>query len=400
MGKKVDVLRGPFDPGGQPATRSGQPLELGFFAWNLACGMTASKAVLADPPRLRDFWHWDTALHLNQLAERIGYEYQVPFGRWRGYGGPSGYNDDSLDFLAAAACLAPVTSTLGLFSTVHVTYKFHPLHIAKLGATIDVVSKGRWGLNVVTGSSNRRENLMFGQQPLDHDLAYDMADEFVTLMKWLWASDEPIDFEGEFYQSFDAVVRPRPLRAPRPILMNAGNSPKGLDFATRHCDWVFITARTLDEYRTMVQRVHELAARHGREVRAATMVYIIMAETEARARELVAWVEDEVDREATHGFLFGGRHVDPRGSLITRHGARLDPNDPWGGLGRDMYLRYAMGLGAWHLYGSYEAVAEQIRALHAAGIESILTCFFDPIRGLHQMEDDVIPLLKKMGLRR
>ena len=152
MAKKVEILRGPFDPGGQPETRSGNAMELGFFAWNLACGMTASKAVLADPPRLRDFWHWDTALHLNQLAERIGYEYQVPYGRWRGYGGPSGYNDDSLDFLAAAACLAPVTTRLQLFSTAHVTYKFHPLHVAKMGATIDYVSKGRWGLNVVTGA--------------------------------------------------------------------------------------------------------------------------------------------------------------------------------------------------------------------------------------------------------
>ena len=101
---------------------------------------------------------------------------------------------DSLDFLAAAACLAPVTTTLGVFSTIHVTYKFHPLHIAKMGATIDFVSRGRWGLNVVTGSSNRRENLMFGQQPFEHDMAYEVADEFMTLMKWLWASDEPIDF--------------------------------------------------------------------------------------------------------------------------------------------------------------------------------------------------------------
>ena len=400
MARKADVTRGPFDPGGQPETRSGNPMELGFFAWNLACGMTASKAVLADPPRLRDFWHWDTALHLNQLAERIGYEYQVPFGRWHGHGGPSGYNDDSLDFLAAAACLAPVTTTLGVFSTIHVTYKFHPLHIAKMGATIDFVSKGRWGLNVVTGASNRVENLMFGQQPMDHDQAYDVADEFVTLMKWLWASEEPIDFEGQYYQSYDARVRPRPLHQPRPILMNAGNSPVGLDFATRHCDWVFITGRTLDEYRRMVQQVHELAGKYGRTVRPATMVYVIMAETDERARAIVEWVENEVDREAINSFIFGGRHTDPKGSFVTRHGAQLSPDDEWGGMGREMYLRYAMGLGAWHLYGSYQTVAEEIRALHEAGIESILTCFFDPIRGLHQMEDDVIPLLRKMGLRR
>jgi alkanesulfonate monooxygenase SsuD/methylene tetrahydromethanopterin reductase-like flavin-dependent oxidoreductase (luciferase family) len=68
-------------------------------------------------------------------------------------------------------------------------------------------------------------------------------------------------------------------------------------------------------------------------------------------------------------------------------------------MGRDMFLNYAMGLGAWKLYGSYDTVAERIRGLHDTGIESILTSFFDPVRGLHQMEDGVIPRLKKMGLR-
>jgi FMNH2-dependent dimethyl sulfone monooxygenase len=399
MGRKVDVLRGPFDPGGQPETRSGNPLELGFFAWNLACGMTASKAVLSDRARLRDFWHWDTALHLNQQAERIGYEYQVPFGRWRGCGGETEYNEDSLDFLTAAACLAPVTSTLGLFSTAHITYRFHPVHIAKIGATIDFVSKGRWGLNVVTGSTNVRENALFGLEPPDHDEAYVMADEFVTLMKWLWAADEPIDFEGQYYQAYDAILRPQPVRRPRPILMSAGASPAGLDFATRHCDWVFLTRPTLDAYRETVQRVQDMAARHGRTVRPATMVYVIMAETDQRAQEIVDWVEAEVDRPAVDTFLFG-RTRDPRSTIIQQYGAALAPTDEWGGIGREQYMRWAMGLSAWHIYGGYESAAEQMRALHDAGVESLLTCFFDPIRGLHQMEDDVLPLLKKMGLRR
>jgi dimethylsulfone monooxygenase len=398
MAREANVRRGPFDPGGQPETRSGNAMELGFFAWNLASGMTASKAVLSDPDRLRNFWHWDTALHLNQLAERIGYEYQVPYGRWRGYGGPSGYNDDSLDFLAAAACLAPVTSRLQLFSTAHVTYRFHPLHVAKMGATIDFVSKGRWGLNVVTGAGNRYENRMFGQEPVEHDTAYDMADEFVTLMKWLWASDEPIDFVGDYYQAYDALLRPKPVRQPRPVLMNAGNSGVGLDFAARHCDLVFMTGRTMAEYRDMVSNVHSLAAKYGRQVRPATMVYVIMAETDAHAKETVDWVENEVDREAISNFMWNVAS-DPNTSFAKRYGAQLDRADEWGGVGREMFLRYAMGLGAWHLYGSYQTVAEEIRALHEAGIESILTCFFDPIRGLHQMEDDVIPLLKKMGLR-
>jgi FMNH2-dependent dimethyl sulfone monooxygenase len=399
VGRKADVLRGPFDPGGQPETRSGNAMELGFFAWNLACGMTASTAVLADPARLRDFWHWDSAMRLNQLAERIGYEYQVPFARWRGYGGPSGYNDDSLDFLAAAACLAPVTQRMALFSTVHVTYAFHPLHVAKMGATIDFVSGGRWGLNVVTGAGNAREIRMFGQEPTEHDRAYDVADEFVTLMKWLWSSDEPVDFDGTHYRAHGALVRPKPLRRPRPILMNAGNSAVGLDFAARHCDWVFLTGRTVEEYAAMVGRVHDLAEKYGRRVRAATMVYVIMAGSDGAARALVDEVEAQVDREAIRNFIWNIAS-DPSHSFAQRYRDVLDRDDPWCGIGREMFMRFAMGLGAWHLYGSYETVAEEIRRLHEAGIESILTCFYDPLRGLHQMEDDVIPLLRRMGLRR
>ena len=78
----------------------------------------------------------------------------------------------------------------------------------------------------------------------------------------------------------------------------------------------------------------------------------------------------------------------------------MDENDEWGGMGREMYMRWALGLSAWHVYGGVESVAEQMRQLQETGLESLLTCFFDPIRGIHLMEDGVMPILKKMGLRR
>ena len=69
------------------------------------------------------------------------------------------------------------------------------------------------------------------------------------------------------------------------------------------------------------------------------------------------------------------------------------------GVGKDMFLRIALGIGAWQIIGSYETVAERIRELHEIGIESVLMCFFDPLGGLHHMEDEILPILKKMGLR-
>jgi FMNH2-dependent dimethyl sulfone monooxygenase len=395
--KKIELSPEPSDPGGQPPCRSHQPLELGFFAWNVKGGMTASTAVLENPERYQDYWKWPQASRLIKLAEDVGFDYEVPFSRWIGHGGETQYNDSSLDGLTSAAALASITRDILLFSTVHVTYKFHPLHFAKFGATVDHISGGRWALNIVSGYSYR-EMAAFGISPkIPHDLAYEMADEFTTLLKYLWAGDEPIEFIGKYYTVLGAIVSPKAIRRPRPILMSAGNSEVGLDFACRQADWAFITAPTLEAYKTRVEEVHRKAAKYKREVHAATMVYVIMDSTDARANATAEHVAENVDRTATRNFIdtlkaisYGEEFLSPRG----------DEHDPWYGVGKDQFLHIAMGIGAWWLIGSYETVAQQLRALHDIGIESVLVSFFDPLRGLHQTEDDLLPLLKKMNLRR
>ena len=64
-------------------------------------GLSASKAVLADPPRYRDYWHWPTASKLLKEADRIGFDHQVQYGMWKGYGGATQWNDAGLDFATA-----------------------------------------------------------------------------------------------------------------------------------------------------------------------------------------------------------------------------------------------------------------------------------------------------------
>ncbi len=104
--KKVDIIKVPFDPGGQPDTRTGQPVELRFFPLNIKGGKTASKAVLADPARYQNFWEWPNSMCLVQLAEEIGFDYRVPFGRWIAQEGATDYKGAALDFLASAAATA------------------------------------------------------------------------------------------------------------------------------------------------------------------------------------------------------------------------------------------------------------------------------------------------------
>jgi len=68
----------------------------------------------------------------------------------------------------------------------------------------------------------------------------------------------------------------------------------------------------------MVKQVHGMAAKYERTIRPATMVYVIVAETDQRAAEIVKWVEDEVDKEAANSFIFR-RTLDPKTTFVQRH---------------------------------------------------------------------------------
>lgn len=392
---KAEQTRGPFDPGGQPDSATGQPLELSFFAWNVSSGLSATKAVLADPARFRDYWHWPTASRLLAKADRIGFDHQVQYGMWKGYGGATQWNDAGLDFATAGTASATVTQHMNLFSTVHTSFSFHPMHIAKMGACMDFISDGRWGLNIVSGS-NPEAFQMFGLDGRpDSAVLYDMADEFVTLLKYLWAYDDPIDFEGDYYRCYGGFVAPKPVRKPRPILMNAGQSDAGLDFACRQADWAFVTPPSgkIADYVKAIERVRTYADKYQRRLRIGAMCYAVIDETDAKAAETVKWLEEEGDREAIRYFVHS---VTTTGSAMN---IAEDDGDPYVGLGRDQFNRIAAGMIGYQFFGGYETVAEKMRELHQVGVDNLVIGYFDPERGLQQMEEHVIPILKRMGLR-
>jgi len=82
---------------------------------------------------------------------------------------------------------------------------------------------------------------MFGMNPVAHGLRYEMAEEFTTLMEWLWAADENLTFEGRFWKTENAYVAVKPVNG-RPILLSAASSEAGLNYAVKHSDLIFITS--------------------------------------------------------------------------------------------------------------------------------------------------------------
>ena len=171
-----------------------QPLILGLFLPIQQGGWTPSTL-----PRTTD-WRWDYNVALTQQAEALGFDLVFGLAQWtskNGYGGSTRYREVSIDSFITTAALAGVTRRILLISTIHVLYgPWHPVHIAKFGATLDHISGGRWGINVVTGH-RAVEHEMFGWDRIDHDKRYGFAAEFLEVAQRLWSDDENFSFQGD-----------------------------------------------------------------------------------------------------------------------------------------------------------------------------------------------------------
>ncbi len=206
-------------------------LKLGVFAPNADGGL----AITGVPERWQA--RWDDNLNAAQIADRGGLDFFLPIARWKGFGGKNRVREWSFETFTWAAGLASVTERIALFMTVHVPL-VHPVYAAKSLATVDHISRGRAGLNIVCGW-NPKEFGMFGVPLVEK--GYDQAGEWLDIMERAYASDEPFDYEGTYYKLKEVVSRPASLQAPRPVTMNAAFGEPGREFAAHNCDYLFTT---------------------------------------------------------------------------------------------------------------------------------------------------------------
>ena len=400
MAKVADRTTGPYDPHGQPVWPSPNKIYLGPFAWNLNSGCGGTKTTYENVDRRSNYWRWPQGVHIIEEADRMGCEFHVPFARWQGHGGETHFNESQLEFLTVAAGLASRTKRMMLPSTSHVTYFFHPHHFAKWGATIDNMSGGRWGLNVV-GGWIRDEVTLFGVEYPDHDMRYDMCDEFVTYMKLSWEMEEPFDFNGRFFRGKNVYVSPKPVAQPRPVFVQAGYSPAGMNFAAKHCDWLFFINVTgdINDLGAGYKRAQEYMDKYNRKLRIINYTWCVWAETDQKAEEIYKAQIDNVDEIPAAWFTYRG--LDQPG---TKGGSSFAAPLSTGStlreaVGEGNYIRNGL-LAGRAIVGGYDSVAEHMRIMKTEyGQDGFLNCWLDPLEGTHMTENHIIPRLVKMGMR-
>jgi FMNH2-dependent dimethyl sulfone monooxygenase len=363
-------------PGSPLAKAFEQPLMLGVF-------LNLQDIHLSTLPTTST-WTFDYNAEVVRKADALGFELAFSRTQWLPKGGYDG--DASLDAFVALGAMAAITRNILLISTIHVLYgPIHPLHLAKYGATLDHISKGRWGINIVTGH-RAVEHEMFGWDRIEHDTRYELAGELFDVVQRLWTDTENFSFEGKSpWKVHNGYITPKPLFG-RPVLVNATGSEAGIAFAARYSDIVFITSpggahidSALETLPVHVATIKAAAARQGRTVRTVINPVVVSRDTERETHDYANAISSGAIKGA-----FGAYDSDAhawRGRLDASHKQGL-------GLGGNI-----------EIIGTPEQVAEQLVALKNTGIDGVQLGFYDFLPDLEYFGERILPLLKQAGLR-
>lgn len=224
-----------------------------------------------------------------------------------------------LDPLPLAATIAAATSKIGIGVTVSTSF-FQPYGIARAMGTLDLLSRGRMAWNVVTSAFDEEAQRYGMSTLLPKSERYDRAEEVVEACLKLWDSFPPEAYvadrsEGTFIDPFRLrsfeysgvhVSTRGPITTPpspqgHPVIMQAGSSPRGREFAARWAEVVFTYQRTREsmrEFRDDIDQKLVAAGRKPGEVALLPLIQVIVGETERIAREKREYIFSLIDDEA------------------------------------------------------------------------------------------------------
>uniref|UniRef100_UPI0035CB4A42 pyrimidine utilization protein A n=1 Tax=uncultured Methylobacterium sp. TaxID=157278 RepID=UPI0035CB4A42 len=298
----------------------------------------------------------------------------------RGFGGKTEFWDHNLESFTLMAGLAAVTTRIKLFATVP-TLCIPPAITARMASTIDSISDGRFGLNLITGWQ-KPEYSQMGLWPGDEYFArrYEYLSEYAQIMRELWETGRS-DLKGAFFQMDDCRLSPRPQASMK--LICAGQSAAGMAFTATYADYNFCFGKgvnTPTAFAPTVARLEDAKAGTGRDVSSYVLFMIISDETDEAAMAKWEHYKAGADAEAIAWLGLQGS-VDTKSGSDTNVRQMVDPTS-------------AVNINMGTLVGSYAKVAQMLDAVATVpGTGGVLLVFDDFLKGLDDFGTRIQPLM-------
>lgn len=325
---------------------------------------------------------FDLNQEIVQKAEACGMDFALSMVKLRGFGGSTRFWDFNLESLTLMAGLAAVTKRIRLIGSIPVL-AIPPAFVARMASTIDSISHGRFGVNIVSGWQKAEYDQM-GLWPGEAHYAsrYAYCAEYVTILRELWETGRS-DFNGQFFEMKDCRMEPRP-QTPIPIV-GAAQSDAGTDFAVQYCDYNFCSTSGVNEPMSVAAKVGKLksrAAETGNECKALVLTMVVAAETDAEAEARWEYYRQGVDTEAM-GFRETQSSLDPN----------KDPNATAQRWRRSNEQHPNTGHGV--MIGSYAKVAALLDEIGGIdGVGGVMLTFDDFVPGIIAFGEHIQPLMR------
>jgi FMN-dependent oxidoreductase (nitrilotriacetate monooxygenase family) len=339
-----------------------------------------------------------------------------------------------LEPLTLLSALASVTSHIGLVSTASTTYN-EPYHIARKWASLDHLSGGRAGWNIVTSWSEAEAKNFNRDKHMEYDLRYERAAEFVEVVKGLWDSwdaDAPVQdkksgifFDQSKLHALDHVGKHFKVKGPltikrtpqgRPILVQAGAASQGLEIAASSADVVYSSSFDLQSAQTYYASIKDRMAKYGRDrdsLKIMPGVTLFIGRTEAEAQDKYDLLNSLVEPELGLSYLYSqmgdlsaypldGPVPEPQDPLVKSMAKNLLALARRDNLTiRQLYTTIAAGFGGRVLVGTAEQIVDSMEEWVANdAADGFNLC--PPVLplGLDETVEFLIPELRRRGMFR
>lgn len=353
-----------------------QPMKLGLFGQNCSYGLIMSHAESSFEIS------WEHNLSIARQADALGFEALVPVARWKGFGGSTNFNGNCFETYTWAAGTAQATENIAVFATSHLP-TMHPIVAAKQAVTIDRISHGRFGLNLVMGWVPP-EMEMFGGEQREHDERYEFGQAWIDYVEKLWSEPGSFEIDNGFFTGRDIEAYPKPWQGPRPALINAGNSQRGIEFSARNVDVNFASLDTIENIDAYTSAIRKKAKDdYHRDINVMTYGLVVCRPTEEEAKRDFQHVVDKGDWGAAGNVI-----------KIALSGASQSFDHA-----REMSERFIAGWGGYPLVGTPEQVVQGMKELNDAGMGGMIMGMIDFDDELKYFGEEVMPLMVEAGLR-
>ncbi len=362
--------------------------KFGMFGINCSGGMTPSIA----PERWKA--DWKEIVAVAQMADAAGIEFLLPIAKWHGLGGKANMWGWSFETFSQASALGALTQNIGVFVTAHVSL-ITPAFAAKAIATLDHVSSGRAGLNIVCGWNPDE----FGPHGirLTGERRYDRGLEWYKIYDRLLEGGAPFDHKGEFFDVWGADTSPLPVQR-RPPVMSAAQSGEGQRFAAEAADILFTGMHSHEQVADTLKNVKAGAASFGRQQDVYVETQFCLAPTRRQAEEYAHYYANEMaDPDAIDYFR---RQKEKTISASTRAGETMADRAVAAAISGASVRRYpGMFPAMYPVVGTPDDAVAELTKLASMGVAGSTLVFLNYLKELPYFVQEVLPRMQRAGLR-